>query len=57
MGFILRLCEEGSRVPLLIGRVPSARDALALMRRWREQHAGTWVEVVQPERRPSGDAA
>jgi|GEM_PF-6507575 hypothetical protein len=57
MGFILRLREEGSHAPLLVGRVPSARDALALMRRWREQYVGTWVEVVQPERRPSGDAA
>lgn len=57
MGFILRLCDETSPAPLLIGRVPSARDALALMRRWREQYRGAWVEVLQPDRRPSGDAA
>ncbi len=57
MGFILRLRAEGSHAPLLIGRVPSARDALALMRRWREQYTGAWVEVIQPGHRPRGDAA
>jgi hypothetical protein len=56
MGFILRLHDAATNAPLLLGRVPSARDALALMRRWREQYAGAWVEVVQLGHRPN-DAA
>jgi len=57
MGFILRLHDAATNAPLLVGRVPSARDALALMRRWREQYTGAWVEVIQLGHRPADDAA
>ncbi len=57
MGFILRLRDGAAHAPLLIGRVPSARDALALMRRWRERYTGAWVEVIHLDHRPADDAA
>jgi hypothetical protein len=58
MGFVIRLHDPAERRPRLIGRVPTASDALKLVREWRETNPEAWVEFVRPTtRRPSGNAA
>ncbi len=54
MGFIVRLHQPSHQRPLLIGRVLTAADALALVRRWRDDNPDAWVEIVPPHRRPTG---
>lgn len=58
MGFVIRLHDSTGSQPRLIGRVPTAFDALALACEWREQFPDAWVEFVRPgSMRPSGNAA
>ena len=61
MGFVVRLHDQSSQRELMVGRVPSARDAFHLMRAWREEHPEAWVEITAPAASPSfrpyGDAA
>lgn len=58
MGFVIRLHDSSGAQPRLIGRVPTALDALALTREWRDQYPDAWVEFVRPgSMTPSGNAA
>ncbi|MBI2759807.1 MAG: hypothetical protein HYX51_00065 [Chloroflexi bacterium] len=57
MGFIVRLHESTGGRPTIVGRVHTAGDAFALLRRWREDQPDSWVEIVPPFIRPRGEAA
>jgi hypothetical protein len=58
MGFVIRLHDPSEQQPRLIGRVPTALDALALVRQWRDENPDAWVEFVRPgSMTPSGNAA
>jgi hypothetical protein len=48
MGFIIRLHDPSGQQPRLIGRVPSAFEALALVRQWRDANPNAWVEFIRP---------
>lgn len=57
MGFIVRLHNHTDERPLMVGRVPSAGDAVAMLRSWREQYPEAWIDIRRPGPRVSGGVA
>ena len=57
MGFIVRLHDNTGDRPLMVGRVPSAGHAFAMLNSWREQYPEAWIDIRRPSARVSGGVA